>query len=76
MFYNSLSFSSSPLHLLRGDDIPTYKKVHQVVMQPIKSQKLGNALGGDAVSEITKTHEMHLLGFYDLTQCITTYITT
>jgi hypothetical protein len=76
MFYTSLSLSSSPLHLLGGDDIPTYRKVHQVVMQPIRSQKLGNASGGDAVNEITKTQEIHLLGFYDLTQCITTYITT
>jgi hypothetical protein len=43
-----------------------------MVMQPIRSQKLGNASGGDAVNEITKTQEMHLLGFYDLIQCITT----
>jgi len=28
MFYTSLSLSSSPLHLLRGVDIPTYRKVH------------------------------------------------
>jgi hypothetical protein len=28
MFYTSLSLSFSPLHLLRGVDIPTYRKVH------------------------------------------------
>jgi hypothetical protein len=48
MFYTSLSLSSSPLHLLGDDDIPTCRKVHQVVMQPIRSQKLRNASGGDA----------------------------
>jgi hypothetical protein len=72
MFYTSLSLSASPLHLLGGDDIPTYRKIHQVEMQQIRSQKLGNASGGDAVSEITKTQGMHLLRFYDFTQCITT----
>jgi hypothetical protein len=44
MLYTSLPLSSLPLHLLGGVDIPTYREVHQVVMQP---------------SEIIKSQEMH-----------------
>jgi len=33
---------------------------HQVVMLPVRDHKNpGDALGGEAVSEITKTQEMH-----------------
>jgi hypothetical protein len=32
MLYTSLPLSSLPLHLLGSADIPTYRKVHQVVM--------------------------------------------
>jgi hypothetical protein len=37
MLYTSLPLSSLPLHLLRSANIPTYRKVHQVVMQAVKS---------------------------------------
>jgi hypothetical protein len=33
--------------------------MHQVVMQLAKSQNPGDALGGDAVNEITKSQDMH-----------------
>jgi hypothetical protein len=59
MLYTSLPLSSLPLHLLGGVDIPMYKKLHQVVMKSVRFQRdyknLGDALGGDAISEITKT---------------------
>jgi hypothetical protein len=68
MLYTSLPLSSLPLHLLGSADIPTYRKVHQAVMQLVRSQKIRrcirwwcnqrdhknprNALGGDAVIEV------------------------
>jgi hypothetical protein len=59
MLYTSLPLSSLPLHLLRDAKIPMYKKLHQVVMKSVRSQRdyknLGDSLGGDAISEITKT---------------------
>ncbi len=58
MLYTSLPFFSLPLYLLRSVDIPAYRKVHQMMMQPVRSH-LGDASGGDAISEITKTQEMH-----------------
>ncbi len=58
MLYTSLPFSSLPLHLLGGANIPMYKEVHQVLMQPVRSQKLRRCIKWfDAVSDIT--HEMH-----------------
>jgi hypothetical protein len=54
MFYTLLSLSSSPLHLLGGAEIPTYRKVHQVAMQPMRSQKLRRCIRCDVISE-----EMH-----------------
>jgi hypothetical protein len=42
MIYTTLPFSSLPLHLSRGGDIPTYRKGYS-----------NDALGGDAASELT-----------------------
>jgi hypothetical protein len=56
MLYTSLPFSSLPLHLLGGANIPMYKKLHQVMMKSVRSQRdyknLGDALGGE-ISEIS-----------------------
>jgi len=42
MLYNTQPFSSLPLHLSRGGDIPTYKKGYN-----------NDASGGDVANELT-----------------------